>query len=171
MKNAITVVRPMQESDLSEVLRIQAASYAGDIPESRASLTAKLLAAPTSCFVAHDERQLLGYVFALPWSSGAPPALNSPDCLIPSVIDCLYVHDLAVDPGARGGEVARSLFVSLLPLLDQFKLNRMFLTAVQNSSSFWQKQGFVPVQTSEGIDDKLRTYGADAVYMCRLTSD
>ncbi len=129
----MTVVRPMQGSDLAEILRIQAASYTGDIPESRASLMAKFVASPASCFVAHDERQLLGYVFALPWQSDAPPALNAPDCQLPSEIDCLYIHDLAVAPQARGTDVARSLFATLLPLLDQYKLDRMFLPAVQHS--------------------------------------
>lgn len=167
----MTVVRPMQGSDLTEILRIQAASYAGDIPESPASLMAKFVASPASCFVAHNERQLVGYVFALPWQSNAPPALNAPDCQLPSEIDCLYIHDLAVDPQARGTDVARSLFASLLPLLDQYKLDRMFLTAVQYSSGFWQKQGFVPAQTSQLIDEKLRTYGTDAVYMYRSASD
>lgn len=166
----MTVVRPMQGSDLTEILRIQAASYAGDIPESRASLMAKFVASPASCFVAHDERQILGYVFALPWQSDAPPALNAPDCQLPSEIDCLYIHDLAVAPQARGTDVARSLFVTLLPLLDDFKLQCMFLTAVQHSSGFWQKQGFVPAQTSQHINEKLRTYGTDAVYMYRPAS-
>ena len=167
----MTVVRPMQGSDLTEILRIQAASYTGDIPESRASLMAKFVASPASCFVAHNERQLVGYVFALPWQSDVPPALNAPDCQLPSEIDCLYIHDLAVDPQARGTDVARSLFVSLLPLLDQYKLDRMFLTAVQHSSGFWQKQGFVPAKTSQLIDEKLRTYGTDAVYMFRSASE
>ncbi|MCR6629685.1 MAG: GNAT family N-acetyltransferase [Magnetospirillum sp.] len=77
---------------------------------------------------------------------------------LPAVPDCLYLHDVALLPRARG----RHLGVALTRLLEEVALahgfDRMALTAVNNSDGFWQGLGYHTRPCA-----KLDSYG-DATY-------
>ncbi|MBR7748124.1 GNAT family N-acetyltransferase [Undibacterium baiyunense] len=161
------IVRPMQVEDMDEILLVQAACYSDDIPESVESLRAKLLASPLSCFVAIRHDELIAYLISLPWNSSAPPALNAPTCEIPAHVDCLYLHDLSVHPYARGTGVARALIDCFFSRCAQWQMRRSCLVAVQNSTSYWQRFGFLPATTTAEMREKLSSYPGNAEFLMR----
>lgn len=158
-------IRPMQLKDMDSVLQIQAACYSGDIPESIGSLSAKLSAAPRSCFVATAEDEVIAYLIAIPWISSAPPELNAAECHIPAHADCLYLHDLSVHPNARKSGVGRMLIECFFARCAQWQYAQACLVAVQNSAGYWRRFGFQAAPESTTLTEKLASYPADAEFL------
>lgn len=163
-------IRQMRASDLDKVISIQDVCYSGDIPESRASLQAKLEASPATCLVAECNGVVLAYLFALPWLSVAPPSLNSATCELPANPDCLYLHDLSVAPELRGTGAGTALIQMFFESQQQARLPSACLVAVQNSAPYWHRFGFQIVGGDPLLLKKLASYGADASFMLRLAA-
>lgn len=161
-------IRPMTTSDLANVLEIQSACYTQVEPESEESLRAKLTASPATCFVASLENKVIAYLISLPWQFQSPPALNAATCELKNDPDCLYLHDVAVAPVARGSGVAARLVERFLSCLHALNLGRASLIAVQNSASYWRKFGFESVTPTDLLRAKLATYGNGVEYMQRM---
>ncbi len=159
-------IRPMQEADLAAVLAIQARCYAGDIPESAQAFLSKLQASPATCFVATRGQQLAGYLLALPVTPPDLPALDARHYRVPEQPDCLYLHDLAVDPAARSQGTGQRLIGQFWTTARQLALPRTLLIAIQGSAPFWARHGFCPEPaTSAALYQKLASYGAGAQLM------
>ena len=161
------LVRPMRTEDLSAVLRIQALCYTAFTPESAASMDAKRRHAPRSCWVAEHGGDVAGYLLALPWRALDAPALDSVIEGLPALTDCLYLHDLAIAPAARGGGVGAALVERFLAHLRAGPWARAALIAVQGSVPFWERHGFAAVAPSPALSRKLADYGPGATYMLR----
>ncbi|MDP3249085.1 MAG: GNAT family N-acetyltransferase [Polaromonas sp.] len=160
----------MRAEDIAWVLEIQSCCYDETKLESAQSFLAKLSASPTSCFVALVSDGLAGYLVAIPAEAGSPPPLNSPTYSVPPTPDALYLHDLAVHPAARGASVAVALIEAYFQALKQLKAQFACLTAVNGSTSFWERHGFrvaVPTGSAAG---HMETYGEEAQYMNRQGS-
>ena len=155
----------MVEADIAAVLEIQAVCYTAVTPESDASLHAKLRASQSTCFIASHAGAAVGYLIALPWECSNPPALNAETCCLPPTPDCLYLHDLAVAPGARKSGAARALVETCLTQMNVLGLDRASLVAVQDSVSYWERYGFRAVPPSAPLQAKLATYGTGVAYM------
>lgn len=56
--------------------------------------------------------------------------------------DCLYIHDLCVDPAARGRGLANSLFERMVVHARAQGYKNIIGIAVQGAAPFWQKLGF-----------------------------
>jgi len=164
MQTAIDI-RMMESADIPAVLEIQAVCYTEVTPESDESLHAKLKASQSTCFIASIEDDIVGYLISLPWEFSSPPALNAETCRLPLLPDCLYLHDLAVTPGARKFGTGRALVEAFLSRLRGLGLGRASLTAVQNSAPYWERYGFRAVPLSEPLKAKLSTYGEGVLYM------
>lgn len=160
-------IRAMRMTDLPAVLEIQAACYAGQLPESAVSLGAKCAASPATCFVAEAAGTPAAYLIALPWVFASPPALNAAECELPALPDCLYLHDLAVAPGARKLGAGAALVAVFFAQLERLALRRASLIAVQDSAPYWRRHGFGPVVPAEPLSARLASYGAGIVYMER----
>jgi predicted N-acetyltransferase YhbS len=158
-------IRTMAEADIPAVLEIQAVCYTEVTPESDASLHAKLRASQSTCFIASLEGDVVGYLISLPWECSNPPALNATTCRLPRAPDCLYLHDLAVVPGARKSGAARALVEACLTQMTILGLDRASLVAVQNSAPYWERYGFRAVPPSAPLQAKLATYGTGVAYM------
>src|SRR5690606_21655474 len=102
MSSSVVAVRCMQPADIGAVLEIQARCYTEVVNESAESFLAKLEVAPEGCFVAQAQGRALGYLVSLPIAFSRPPALDARQLSVPGDVDCLYLHDLAVAPEARG---------------------------------------------------------------------
>lgn len=161
-------IRLMSATDLPSVLAIQNACYMEQFRESRASLRAKLRASPSTCFIASLAGDSVGYLFAVPGESSNPPAWNAATCQLPASPDCLYLHDLAVLPGARRTGAGRALLGEFLTRLRASSTQRAYLIAVQNSMAYWARHGFLPVPPSGALKARLSTYGDQVVYMARV---
>lgn len=164
MKTSLKI-RRMLPSDLPSILKIQSACYTEVEPESYESLLSKLRASPTTCLVAISSGSTVGYLLALPWSRLSPPTLNSDRCVLPRSPDCLYLHDLAVSPSARGRRIGDALFDRFLSTLRHFEFNCATLIAVQRSAGYWNRYGFQEVALDANLRAILRAYGTGAVYM------
>ena len=166
MQTAIDI-RMMAAADIPAVLEIQAVCYTELTPESDLSLHAKLRASQATCFIASLEGDTVGYLISLPWESSNPPALNAETCRLPVSPDCLYLHHLAVSPGARKFGTGRALVEAFLTQLGASGLGRASLVAVQSSAPYWERYGFRAVPQSEPLKAKLSTYGEGVLYMER----
>ena len=161
-------IRAAQTCDLPEIMKIQQLCYSSIEPESSQSMQAKLQTAGQTCLVAErvESVGLLAYFLAMPWMFANPPELDQPDCCLPEEPDCLYLHDLAVSPAARGTGAGRALVQAMLSRFEESGLARASLISIQNSAAFWASHGFVPVQNlTVSLRQKLSGYGPGAVYM------
>lgn len=165
------MIRSMTRDDLPDVLRIQRESFDDTAQESLQSFQVKLIASPSTCFVAIQHGQVVGYLVAILAGSDEPPALHGEVVQIPVAPDCLYLHDLSVSRVARGSGVARALMDSFMTSLRQQQLHRACLTAVNNSQEYWARYGFRVVSPMGAAISRLATYGSDARYMMLVVSD
>lgn len=135
-------LRPLQPYDLPRVLHIQAACYAPVLRESAATFTHKLGLWPDGCLGAWYNTTLAGYLFAHPWKVDDLVLLHKLVSTLPADADCLYLHDLAVDPVARRLGLARELLAVAADLASYAHLQRFALVSVQDSEAYWTRWGF-----------------------------
>ncbi|WP_162846582.1 GNAT family N-acetyltransferase [Corticibacter populi] len=153
---------------MPDILGIQAQCYHSIQPESSASMEAKLKASPRTCFMARGPSgEALGYLLALPWMANQLPELDASHCHLPETPDCLYLHDLAIAPRARGSGTASLLIRHFLQSLAESTLPVARLIAIQQSAPFWQRHAFRPVEPTGALREKIRSYGDDAQLMER----
>ena len=156
----------MAEADLAEVLRIQAACYTEIVPEGVAAYQAKLRAPDARCFVAERAAAMLAYLVAVPVAWPALPALDDPHYMQPADADALYLHDLAVDPPARGTGAGAALVQAFLGAVRAEGWARAGLVAIQGSVPYWARFGFGLVPTVDpAVQCKLASYGPGARLM------
>lgn len=165
-----TVIRPMRAEDMASVLEIQSCCYDKTKLESEQSFLAKLRASPTSCFVALVPNRLAGYLVAVPAEAGSPPPLNGPSYSVSPAADALYLHDLSVHPAARGAGVSVALIEAYFQAFEQLKAQFVCLTAVNDSTSFWERYGFQVAAPTGSAAGHMATYGEEARYMRRQVS-
>ena len=160
-------IQPARNTDLPAILRIQSLCYTAIVPESAQSMGAKLTAAPDTCFVARSNGKITAYLLALPWSFDNPPHLDAPACVLPDNPDTLYLHDLAVEPAARGSGVSQALVKAFLLALSRSSIGRASLIAIQDSASWWAGHGFQAISPGPDLAARLASYGSDVHYMSR----
>ncbi len=147
-------IKSIQADLWPEILWIQAEVYQDVEPETVEVLQSKWQQSPECCFVYLEDGQVLGYLLAHAWNSDEPPKLFSP--LPPdSKGSILFLHDLAISVKAHGEGLGTTMIVQLCELARQHTFTQIRLVAVQDSLSFWQKQGLValpkqPVCSSYG---------------------
>lgn len=157
--------RPLLPADLPAVSAIAAAVHP-DYPEDDAVFADRQAIAPQFCFLLERDGAPAGYVLAHPFQLGVIPALNTVLNIIPAAPDTLYVHDLALLPAARGTGAGAQIAARLASAAQEF--GAMSLVAVNASTAFWAKCGFVSLP-DPALAKKLATYAPDAVYMVRTT--
>ncbi len=152
-------------NDMESILTIQALCYYAIEPENEVSMASKIMTSPDTCFVANNNREILGYLLAIPALLGEPPTLNDQTQSLDKTANCLYLHDLAIHPDARGKGIAKLLLDQFMNIVHEKFYNAISLVSIQNSVDFWKKQGFRSIKPSDYLKLKLWTYGKDAVYM------
>jgi ribosomal protein S18 acetylase RimI-like enzyme len=83
----------------------------------------------------------IGYILLHPWSNlKNPPQLNT---VIPQGIDssCLFIHDLCILEEYRNKGFAKMLLTNIKDV------SHVSLVSVNNSTRFWEKQGFQIAKT------------------------
>ncbi len=158
----------MTAADLPEVSRIGAFVHPA-FPESDAVFDERFRLFPEGCRVAQaPEGVTIGYAVAHPARLFEPPALDTLLRQLPAEANCLYVHDVALLPAARGGGLGRSIVGELMALARRSGLHCLALTAVNGSAAWWQRRGFLRLQPEPPeLIGKLSSYGADAAYLVR----
>jgi GNAT superfamily N-acetyltransferase len=156
--------RAMAATDLAQVEAIAEEVHPA-FPESPSVPHERLTLFPAGCFVA-ERATVEGYAIAHPWILGRPPRLDTLLGRLPPGADCLYLHDVALLPRARGLGLPSALLARLRGVAAELGLRRLALVAVNRSTDYWMRHGFRPAGASEpGLADKLASYGPDAAYL------
>lgn len=171
---AIPRVRRLTLRDLDTVIQIQGNCYSTSLIEPIEAMH-QHIASGHPCWLVEVADRPAGYLLAarLGAEEAGPPhpiSLGTADRPPPSEsANWLYLHDLAVLPEFRGTGASRALLDAADRLAQEHhRIEAMALVAVQASSAFWQKQGFMAVTgISEALGHKLTSYGPHAVYMWR----
>ncbi|UQV17059.1 GNAT family N-acetyltransferase [Brevundimonas albigilva] len=162
--------RAMRPEDIDAVVEVARLSFP-DHFEDRACFENRLALYPRGCFVlagagAEDGAEpARGYLIAYPWRADAAPALNTVIEGLPAQAEVLYLHDLALDPRARGGRTG-AVIERLAEQAAEDGWPALALVAVNAASGFWARHGFEP-RDPPGMAQKLASYGEDARYMVR----
>jgi GNAT superfamily N-acetyltransferase len=156
--------RPMIAADIAAVSAISDAVH-GDYTERPEVYAERLALYPAGCFLFAGEGGAAGYLIAHPWLRNRAVPLNAALGALPTDPDCLYLHDLALLPTARGTGAGRSAVRRVVDLAKRAGFGEIRLVAVNGAESFWVSQGFAALSGKESAD---ASYGADAVYMRRM---
>lgn len=163
--------RAMEATDLDRVMAIAEIVHP-DYPEDRAVFAERLALYPEGCAMAEADGLGIGYIVMHPGRLGVPPPLDSPLGTLPEAPDCLYLHDVALLPAARG----LGLGVAALERMDALAVRQGFrwlaLTSTPGARAFWDAQGFVPrdggpQDGGAGLAAKLASYGGGMTYMTK----
>jgi len=154
-------VKPVTDAMWPAILTLQEEAYAEVAPESLEVLQSKWQRSPDSCFVYQDGEQLAGYLLAHSWSGESPPSLFKP---LPQKAgsDYLFLHDLVISQRAAGNGVGSVMTDHLIKTASMLGYGKIRLVSVQDSSIFWKKMGFIPMDTTV-----CASYGAGAQFMQR----
>ncbi|RYE34030.1 MAG: GNAT family N-acetyltransferase [Hyphomicrobiales bacterium] len=160
----------MAPADLPAVMAIAAVVHPG-YPEDEAVFAERLRLAPQGCYVLGGEGcALRGYLVSHPWPAGIVPALNSLLGEIPEGVSNWYIHDLALLPAGRGSGAAGTIVAAIADQATERGYRSLALVAVNDSTGFWQRQGFREAH-DPALDRKLSSYDDAARYMRRELND
>jgi GNAT superfamily N-acetyltransferase len=154
----------MRAGDLPDVERISAIVHPA-YPEGEAVPIERLRLFPAGCLIASRGGTAIGYAIAHPGTVGQPPALDTLLGALPERADCLYIHDVALLPEARGSRLGSAVVEVLAAIARDHRLRFLALTAVNDSTGFWRRQRF----SETPIDKGVASYGDGAIYMTRAT--
>jgi GNAT superfamily N-acetyltransferase len=168
-------IRQMLESDLPAMEVIEAECYTADVVEGIEVLRSISLMYPPGSFVAVCEGAVLGYLLSFPSQRDKCPFTlggghdESSGCA-KSLLDCYYMHDLAVRSSARGQRVGASLVEAAHMHAAELGLTELVLTAVNNSAGHWHKYGYIEIpsgQLSPCAQQRLDGYPSGSVLMSK----
>jgi len=151
--------------DLDAICAI-AAQIHPDLPERPDVLAEKIRLCPGGCRVLAAGSEIAGYGLAHPWMQQHIPPLDDFLDRLPDAADCLYIHDVAVLPDARGG-VARAYVTEIERLARASGIATLALVSVYGTHVLWERLGFRSIAPDAALRDKLSSYGASATYMLR----
>lgn len=157
--------RRMTPSDLPAVGAIADAVHIA-YPEDNAIFVERLLLFPAGCLVLQAAGTLVGYLVAHPGRMREPPALNTRLGALPAEPDCLYLHDIAVLPAARGRGAATVAIERLVEIARAHALPAIALIAIAGTLPFWGRHGFTPLD-DHALAAKLASYDPEARLMRR----
>ena len=121
---------------------------------------------PEGCLVLASALTVAGYALSHPWICKDIPALNELLLRLPKNPDCLYLHDIALLPNARGHRASRRLVETLIKIAYREKLFSLALTSVYDTRGLWESYGFKPYKNTH-IEHQINTYGPHAIYMIK----
>lgn len=158
----------MTLADLDRVLAIQQSCYPPAYHEPSAAFENKLRQSPQSAWLAVSGGLIQAYLVTLPVDEAHFPALHTDNWGPPPRAKWLYLHDLAVEPGHRGGGAGQRLIEQAFGHARALNLEGLALVAVQGSQPYWARLGFQARAVGHAaLLEKLRSFGDDACFMVR----
>ena len=157
----------MQRADLPAILAIQDECYPEEMCEDAAVVQQRLAVAGEHAWVAKDDAGACAYLFGYLSQVGKVTRLGA-GFEQSAQPDCLYLHDLAVSPRAKGLGLGPWLVVHALESARARKLGSSALVSVQQSRVFWERLGYrVHDDLGEAELRDLATYASPAWYMVK----
>jgi len=138
------IIRPVNESELVDVIRLQDSVYPVSHQEPINTFESMLRVYPQGSLVAVDQG-IIGYLFFHPGLMDEVQSLCS-ELKLPLNPDCMYLHDLVVSHECRGLGVSDSLLQACYITSLSEGFNELRLVAVYGAESFWQRIGFVGLE-------------------------
>lgn len=167
--NDFIKIRGANEHDMDRILEIQSKCFRQGYHESRDSLFSKIKSSSDTCITAVVGNEIAGYFFSVPTDFYEPPVFNSTQHILNSTPDCLYLHDLSVDPKFRGMGIGSLLLERLHEKAKEKSLNKLSLIAIDGLVPYWSKNGFSVVTViPQKLSDCLQSYGKSCTYMLRI---
>ncbi|WP_207461481.1 GNAT family N-acetyltransferase [Azospirillum sp. SYSU D00513] len=157
--------RAMEAADIDRVLRVADIVHL-DYPEGREVYEERMALFPLGCRVAERGGAVIGYAVMHPGRLGAPPPLDSRLGALPDPADCLYIHDVALLPEARGTGLGAGALAHARSLALDLGLGRLALTSTPPARGYWERLGFAPYgEADAALAAKLASYGGAMTYM------
>lgn len=153
----------MAAADLGELCAIAALAHPG-LPERPEVFGEKLRLFPEGCLKFLLGGRMAGYGLAHPWALETAPALDAFLGPLPQEPGCVYIHDVALLPAARGRGGAAAFARHAEGLALNRGIRALALVSVYGTWPLWGRLGFRPALPA-GLD--LGGYGRDAQYMVR----
>ena len=154
---------PLLESDIDEVDRI-AREIHPNLPERKDVFAEKAKLFPRGCYKLVFEDRTAGYAISHPWKLFSIPPLDDFLEALPHSPDCIYIHDVAVLPEARGHNVAGEFVSVISQVAREMHILHLSCVSVYGTDVLWARFGFRVVYEDE-IAEKLVSYGESAKYM------
>ena len=152
------------DADLDAILDVQARVHTLAL-ESRAVFASKRDAFPAGTLVLDRAGAVLGYGVFHPWTVDHVPALHALPFRAPERPDCLFMHDVALLPEARGLGAARAVVALAREEARGLGLGRLALVSVYGTVPIWARLGFALRAPTAGAAAGLVSYGETARYM------
>ena len=157
--------RQADQADLEHIQKISDIIHL-DLPEEPKIFLEKFNLFPEGCLVLLYEGNVEGYSVSHPWRLNRIPVLNQFLSGLPAVANCLFIHDLAVLPHARGHGAAGALIEIIENLARERAIPNLALVSVYGTYPLWGRFGF-EVVNDDALAEKLAAYGNQARYMIR----
>lgn len=139
-----------------------------DLPETPEIFRHRIEQFPEGCRMLIKDEEIVGYGIAYPWELLSIPPLDSYLKPLPKLPLCMYIHDVAILPEARGHSASKDYVEYISELALSMSINFVCGVSVHGTSSLWKKYilGCKTYSDNE-VKSQLGTYGFDAVYMIR----
>jgi ribosomal protein S18 acetylase RimI-like enzyme len=167
----VSPVRPMLAGDIPAVMQIQAECYPPSMLESEDVFRARLALTPATCWIwSPAPDNAAAYLFSYPSRKDAITPLGA-QFKLAAAPNCLYLHDLAVAPAARGQRAANALVAAALEHARAAGMAWSALVSVQRSQDFWSGLGYATVEVEhspakENLDSyQIQGNQQAAIYM------
>lgn len=134
------------------------------LPERPEVFAEKLRLFTRGCLVLAAGPAVMGYALSHPWALHAVPALDRFLHALPEGPGCLFLHDVALKPEARGLGAGAALVARLEAVALDERLDVLSLVAVHGTPPFWERLGFRRVENPE-LSRTVAGYGPAAAYM------
>lgn len=157
--------RPARAADAGEIGRISRALISA-FPERDEVFEERIRLCPEGCHVLAKGDEVVGYLVSHPWRRLDPPKLDALVGALPAEADCWLVHDVAIEPGARGGGAAVRILGQVADFARDQGFGVLALVAVGEAAPYWRRQGFAPASDAQ-LAARLASYGDGATYMER----
>jgi ribosomal protein S18 acetylase RimI-like enzyme len=164
----VPIWRPLREEDLQEIDRI-ADTVHTELPERPEVFMEKFHLYPQGCFALTQSNKVVGYGISHLWKLNDIPPLDAFLKTLPVPAACLYLHDVAIMPSARGHNCAAGLIELLKTVAIAEGIGTMALVSVYGTDVLWGNLGFRETLDPR-LSEKLRTYGPTARYMIKQLS-
>jgi len=150
-------VRPLDVSDLDELLIVQRAAYGDIYIESKETFHTKLIVSNETCLAGFKDGRMAGYCIGFNWQSGLAVPLHSDIREIEHQENAFYIHDIAIHPDFEGQGLAKKLMNTSIEIARSRGFKQLELTAVQTAATYWERFGYKPMAQAEG------GYGSEAM--------
>ena len=155
--------QPFTADALAAAEAIAAVIHPG-LPERTEVFAEKIALAPATARVAAVDGRVVGYAIAHPWRLGVIPKLDRFLERLPDAPDCIFVHDVALLPEARGHNLAAAFIDHLRAEARAAGIGALACVSVYGTTVLWARLGFV-IDARPDLGASLAGYGETARYM------